>query len=90
MAKKMLMKDGMMEADLESDGESTSLSVENYPELEGVQVGETISGKWEGRIVEVKNGMVKVEYDSMELETENTADRDLRQMTKQESAPVEE
>ena len=81
MGKKLMVDDSGM--DVVNDGESTTLSVENYPELEGVQVGETISGKWSGKVTKSENGSVTIEYDSMELETENSADRELRGMMKQ-------
>ena len=89
MAKHMVV-DKDKGADIVNDGESMTLSMDSYPELQNAEVGQAISGTWSGRVVEVNDDKVKIEYDSMELETENSADKEMRSMAKQPMGGVVE
>lgn len=56
-----------------------------YPQLQGIEVGSKISGKWSGTVSEVaEDGTVTVNYESTEIETENHADKALKGMKKRE------
>lgn len=92
MAKKMLVQQEERQSDMMEEGDEDTgiLTVEDYPELEGISEGETIKGNWEAKVIEVKDGKVKIEYTLDEIETENSADRDLREMTKQTNVAIEE
>lgn len=80
--------DGPMGMDMASSSEGTSLSVEKYPELAAIKPGVTISGRWTGKVSGVDNGMASIAFDSMELETENRADKALKQLTGQTAGEV--
>ena len=62
------------------DPETNTLVVdqEGYPELEGVEVGADISGKWTGKVTDVaEDGKITIEYEKQEFELENHADKAL-------------
>lgn len=76
--RKMAGKEPMAEG---TEFGSTVLSTEKYPELEGMAEGSPISGTWEGTVSKVDGKNVTVNYTSMELTTENQADKELNRMT---------
>ena len=81
-------------AKIQGEGEGkTVLNVSDYPELEGIQAGASVKGTWEGTVDSEpdKDGNVPITYNSMELETENAADKALEgMMAKPEAAGEEE
>ena len=66
-----------------SESETTTLSAEKYPELEGAEVGQTVEGNFTGRVISVDNGQVTLQYESLEISTENKADKSLRELSRQ-------
>lgn len=79
--KKMLMKDGAPE--MSESHEGTTLDKNDYPELEGMTEGSPISGKWSGKITAVNGDKYTITYDEVNLETENSADREYDRMSRQ-------
>ena len=65
---------------MENDGETTTLDSSKYPQLEGAAVGQFVKGVWEGKVTANDNGQVTIQYDSLDLETENSADKSLAEM----------
>lgn len=66
--------------DFAPDSGSLTLSTEEFPELEGIKVGDEIKGNYVARVKSVEDGMVTLLIESQEIETENFADRELRNM----------
>ncbi len=67
----------------ESDAGTTTLSIQQYPELKGIQPGDKLSGTFEGSVDSVDGDNVTVSYSSMDLQTENPADKTFKKMTGQ-------
>ena len=57
------------------------MNVKDYPELEGLEVGSSVKGSWEGSIASVDGDDYTVSYDTVNIETENEADRSLQKLT---------
>lgn len=74
----------MSEETTETD--TTVLSSDQYPELQGAKEGDPVSGKWEGAVEKVDGTNVTVKYSSMELTTENKATKELNRITGKSSA----
>jgi hypothetical protein len=62
------------------DAGSTVLSLDKFPQLQGLESGAKVSGKWEGIIGEISDNNVKIDFSNLELETENSADVALNKM----------
>lgn len=69
--------------DMFDGGGKIQLNVSDYPELTGIEPGAPVSGKWEGNADNTpdEDGNVMVTFSTMEIETENKADRELAEMT---------
>lgn len=65
--------------DMGSSG-STTLALDKYPELQGMAKGDKISGKWEGVIDQIDTDNATISYTSLNLETENTADKEMERI----------
>ena len=78
---------------INEEAKQVTFNPEEYPQLQGIQVGAAISGKWTGTVAEVaEDGSVTVNYESTEIETENGADKALNGLTgkKESSGSVSE
>lgn len=71
--------------EMASSGEQTTLSAEQYPELKNAQVGQYVEGRFTGKVNAVNDGQVTIQYDSVELSTENKADKSLKDLSAQSS-----
>ena len=69
------------DGDFQSDENQAILSVKNYPELAEAQEGSPISGRFEGRIKTVDGDRRVIEFAKVDIETENGADKELRNIT---------
>lgn len=67
--------------DFAPDSGSLTLSTDEFPELEGAKEGDEIKGNYVARVKSVEDGLVTLLIESQEIETENFADRELRNMT---------
>lgn len=63
---------------------STVMNVKDYPELEGMGVGDPVSGSWSGNIAGVDEDNFTVTYDEVTIETESGADKELRRLSGKE------
>ena len=57
-----------------------------YPEIEGLKNGDKVNFDGQGTIVEGEGG-VSVQIDQMDVQPEDTAGRELKNMTKQDQNP---
>ena len=73
---------GVKQQDMGEMG-STVLDVTKFPELQGAQQGSKVSGTWEGLVDSIENDMAKISFSSLEISTENTADKELKRMSGQ-------
>lgn len=83
----MMSKPGMMSpgktddkrpaGKMQSEGGSTTLPLDKYPELQGLAQGQKIKGTFEGIIDAIDNANAKVSYTMLELDTENSADKEM-------------
>jgi len=74
----------------EEGDHQTVLSVEKYPELEGIEVGAEVKGSWSGKVSDVSDGQVTIDYSELEIETENAADQALSTLKGEKSKPATE
>lgn len=81
-------KMGAEMAEESAETDTTVLSSDQYPELQGAKEGDQVSGKWEGTVGKVEGSNVTVKYSSMELTTENKATKELNRITGKSAMPV--
>ena len=62
--------------DMMDGGGSIQLNVSDYPKLIGIEAGAQVTGTWEGNVDAApdEDGNVTVRFSQMEIETENSAD----------------
>ena len=69
--------------DMMDGGGSIQLNVSDYPQLTGIEAGAEVSGKWNGNVDAApdEDGNVTVRFSTMEIETDNAADRALEELS---------
>lgn len=77
-----------MGMEMSEDTENTTVDEQKYPQLQGAVVGQPVSGQWQGKVSAVQDGKVTIQYDSMQIETKNKADKALERMTGQQQGPA--
>lgn len=82
MEEQMMPGNNAMGAAPEAPG--TTVSTMDYPELEGVEVGDPVSGTWQGTVESVDGDMVRITYSNLEVETKNPADKELEKISGQD------
>lgn len=65
-------------------GKSIAFMAGEYPELEGLESGAKIKVRGEATVEMGPDGSGTIVFDSMEIQTEGPATRELKQMTKTE------
>lgn len=61
--------------------DTTTLSVQDFPELKGLPAGTEVSGIWRGKITSTSGGSITIRYDDFVVEdTGNPADKELSRM----------
>lgn len=71
-----------------TEGKSTVMNVKEYPELEGLEVGAAVRGSWEGSVSAVDGDDMTIAYDTVNIETENDADRELNKLQGKKKMPM--
>lgn len=66
--------------EMQNDGEKTVLSIGKYPELQNAKVGSPVSGSWDGTVESIDGDKVTVAYSSLDINTENSADKEMDKM----------
>lgn len=62
---------------------STILDVTKFPQLQGAEQGAKVSGTWEGLVDSIENDQAKISFSSLEISTENQADKEVKRMSSQ-------
>lgn len=66
------------------EGKSISFMAGEYPELDGLESGSKIKIQGQATVQMGSDGSGSIVFDSMEIETEGPATRELKRMTKSE------
>lgn len=69
------------------EGKSIPFSAGEYKELDGLEDGTKVKFTGEGSVQMAKDGSGNIVIDSMDIESEGPATRELKNMTKQEATP---
>lgn len=68
-------------------GKSVPFDANEYPELSGLESGAKVKLRGEATVKMNEDGSGELMIDSMEMETQGAATRELKQMTKQDNQP---
>lgn len=71
---------GLIDDEDALDTGDLTLLVSDHPELTGIKTGAEVKGTYTARVKSVADGQVVLQFDSHEIETENFADKELRNM----------